>query len=653
MASVMETNGEAEQRPTGTSPEQERAVEECRRWFDLDKQGKEFYVEEMDENDKLYTGKHWDVIGPHGGPLRTSEQQKTRPNCVENVVFAIVEGLTAEFANDIDLVFFPIEPTDEPAAVVMTDLTAFIAYKNRIAVERIKWLRNFFKHGTAIWEHVWDPHWRGGKGPNKWEGEVRWRTLSPRHFFPDARCGEDLANARRVHKAKYVTLEHLREHYPTYGHLAVEEVMDTSLLGDEESQYEHTQNMTLLVETWYVGEPLILGPGEANRGFGLHVIWWCGEGQSLYLHHANYAYYEPGEDVTYPFTVRQRYPRDGSIWGYGEAWYLKAPQIALNKTAELILESHMHHALGMTLYQSGALSEEQQRHVKEYGTLPGVWHEVNDLAGIKRDFGNAAAPSLQNEVGRLQRAMENITGRFDVSQGRTPGSVTAFRALDLLAQRAQVRLRSADVAITTAYEDVGQYINHLVCRNYTEDRAYRIIGQDEKSRPAIVKRGMFKLGDMQRVYDYRTGMTMPASQFMPPPGAVEGMDFELYSPELDVQARTSTQMPSDRTFYMEMAKELFTTHLIDPDTFFYVLENGVFPPYEELVQRMSLQGLTPPGGGGSLPPSDTPSVPPGALPPNLAAMASQLPPGFTKQMLSAPGGEQAIRLGNGMPGGGT
>lgn len=639
-ATVVQGQDETTPAPVVMNADQEKAVDKCRWWFDQDKNGKSAYVDEMDEYDKLYSGKHWDLLGPHGGPLRTTEQQQTRPNCVENAVFALIESLVAEFANDVDLVYFPVEPSDEPVAVVMSDLTKFLAYKNRISVERLKWLRNFFKHGTAIWEHCWDPHWRGGRGPNRWEGDVRWRSLHPRHLFPDARCGDDLATARRVHKAKYVTLEHIRERYPTNGPMASEEVMDTSMLTfDEEEVAERQQDMVLLVETWYMGEPMVLGEGEVSQGPGLHVVWWCGEGKPIYLHHANYAYFEPGEEVSYPFTVRQRYPRDASIWGQGEAWYLKQPQIAMNKTAELILEGHMHQAVGMTLYQAGALSETQKNHVKAYGTLPGVWHEVQDIGGVKREFSQGMPSSLQNEVNRLQSAMESISGRFDVAQGRTPGSVTAFRALDLLAQRAQVRLRSADVAITTGYEDAGRYINHLVCRNYTEARAYRIVGENDNTRPNASQRGVFKLSEIQRAYDYTTGDVMPASEFMPQPGMVEGLHFEIYSPELDVQARTSTQMPSDRTFYLEMAKELYMTHIIDPETFFYVLEHGKFPPFEELLQKMQMQAQMAAlaAAGGQVPGAAPDQL--GDLGPGAASAIGGLPPSVQKQELKGTGGD--------------
>jgi hypothetical protein len=500
---------------------------------------------------------------------------------------ALVEGQVSEFSQDVDITDFPVEAGDEKAAEVMTDLKQFISYKNRIQVERQKFLRSFFLHGTGIWHIYWDPAWKGGKGPNKWIGDVRWKALHPRHFFPDARCKEDIHDGRRVHKAMYVTLEYIRERYPEFGSLAQSDVLDTTLLTeDEELSEQAKQDQSLLVETWYIGKPLIKDQGDSDE-IGLHVIWWCGETSPVYLNHANFVYCDPGETPKFPFVVRQRYPRENSVWGYGEAHFLKQPQIMLNKTAEIIMEANLHESFGQTVYEQDAMDEDQEKVIRERGTLPGMWFAVNRKDGILRLFGKGASANLMSEVGRLQRAMENIVGRFDVSQGRAPGSITAFRALDLLAQRAQVRLRSADVAITTAYEDSGNLINNLIYRNYTETRAYRILGTDEQTnKTAVKKRDFFRLKDVQKVYHVDSGKVVPYNDFQPSEGMVEGEHYEVYCPELDVVCKTSTAMPSDRVFYMEMAKELYSQQLIDPETFFYVLQNGKFPPLEELIQKL-------------------------------------------------------------------
>lgn len=631
--------------PTDQTKAEKDAARRCWVWFDHDKQAKDFYTEEMDELDKLFEGYHWDLIGPNGQVLRTAAQQSARPNAVENVAMAMIESLVAEFAEDQELIDIPREQNDHEAAEKLTDLKRYIAYKNRIRVERIEWLRHFFLYGTACWHVYWDPDWKGGKGPNRWRGEIRWEAMHPRNIFPDARCGADINSGRRVHKAVKVPLEEIRERFPEYGHLLGTDYINTDIFGDEptgEDDSGTNEGAVLLVETWYIGRPLVLReaaedePAEEDQGIGLHVIWWAGEDQQIYLDHANYVYHEPGETPQFPFIVRQRYPRkhggQNSIWGYGDAHFIKWPQVMLNKTDEMIMEGHMHSSIGQNLYQQGALSAEQEKRLKRYGTIPGQWFKVNNIDKIKRERGAGVPDSLQREPERLRKTMEGIIGRYDVSQGRTPGSVTAFRAMDLLEKRARVRLRSADESITTAFEDVGNQTNNLITQFYNERRSYRILGQDD---PRQAQYGTFNLGEHKKVYLFETDTTLPLNEFEARKAAaegekqpVEGKDYEIYAPEMDTVCKTSTVLPSDRLFFMELAKELFVAQRITLEDFFYVLDKGRFPPIAELEQRMQDQQMAMQGAQQTAPgvQPGAAQVPQQAAPPRVAPQPPTIDP---------------------------
>lgn len=627
---------------------QRKAVQKMCDWFRKDRDAKGFYNEEMDESDKLRTLKHWDLLGPTGSPLRTADQQAVHPNAIDPVVNALVEGFISEFAQDVDLIDYAMEEGDDEAALIMSDIKQYIAYKNRIQLERLKWLGNFAWHGTGIWKHVFDPTWIGGEGPNRWSGEIRWQSRHPRYVFPDMSCGEDIHQGRRIHDARYVTKEYLEDKYPEFAALVQMGQLDVSLLSDDESGSLSTDGQserTLLVETWYIGRPLILGKDqdgndETDEGKGLHVIWWCGESNPIYLRHANYQNYEPGVDPKFPFTFSQCYQRDGSCWGRGQAQLVKQLQIMINKVEDVKMEAVIFQTLGQTFYKQGTLSDKQQRYVQNTGTLAGNWLEVNDLDGIRRVWGAGIPGSVMEEPARLQRSAENALGRFDISMGRSPGggSAVAFRALALLDQRAQVRLRPIEAVINAAYEDVGMYLNRLVWKNYTEQRAYRIIGRDrDTGRDIVKKRGVFQLSKLRKVNDFATGQALMKQDelgnpipmreadltpdFMamqsamknqgmamgpdgqPPAEWTEGEDFELYEPGLDVKVQTSASMPSERFFWIETAKDLLINQQIDLKTFIYVLEHGKFPPWatikkaiDEKMAQMAAQAPPPQQG---------------------------------------------------------
>ena len=567
------------------------AIHKVYNWFTIDEDAHQSYTDEMEEAYKLWTGRHWDLKGYNGNPLRNEEVKRSRPNSVENITFSLVEGFVSEFAQEMDIVDFPVDENDDDVATVMTDLKKFIATKNHIKNEKPKFLRWFFLYGTGIWHTYWDDNWAGGRGPNRWKGDIRWRALHPNMFFPDARCRESVDDGIRVHKAIWKPIEHVKERYPGADILA-DTVDPSDFIGDEVEggTSDELTDQVRVIETWYIGEPLITTGHEENEGNGLHIIWWL-EGQNLYLDHANYINHDPGETPTFSsaFVVKQCYPREGSIFGYGEPHFFKEVQINRNKTAEIIMEGHVHQSVGQTFYSEGSLSASQEKVIKQYGTVPGMWFKVLDINGIRREFGANIPPSLFQEADRLQNVAENIAGRFDISQGRTPGSVTAFRALDLLNTRAQVRLRSKEEAIASGYEEVGMNINRLIDRNYDTVRSYRIIGENDDRRW-----GRYDPDDTKKAYLFDTNDTMPLKQFtetFPSAGEEgqypqEGQDFEIYAPELDVTCKVSTTLPSDRLFYMEMAKELLAGQLIDEETFWYVMEHGKFPPFEEIREKI-------------------------------------------------------------------
>jgi len=651
------------------SQEISKALQKCQDWFDVDRDAKSFITEEMEECYKLYANNHWDLLDPNGKPLRNNVQKKIRPNIVENVSFSLVEGIVAEFSEDIDIIDYPVEQGDDEAANIMTDIKEFIMYKNRVSQESEKFRRWYFLYGTGIWHVYWDPHWRGGKGPNRWVGDVRWKALHPSAVFPDARCRESIEEGRRIHKAFYVTQEYVKERWGK--DVQADIIKDEMTIGDEITAQIPTdtgEEQVLLVETWYKGEPLITDgeeDGGESQGSGLHIVWWAGDDNPQYLDHANYVYYDPGENCSFPFIFRQRYPRENSVWGFGEMYYLKSPQIVMNKTAELVLEGHMHYSLGQTFYDPSGLTVAQLKRIEEYGTLANMWFPMKDTSKIKREHGKGVPESLLSEATRQQRVMEAIVGRFDISQGRTPSSVTAFRALDLLAERARVRLRSAEDGIKSAYEDCANYINNLVMRYYNERRAYRILGDDigqlqqvlvnvvtgeempyqagmmppgqewqiQNRRDKAPVYGIFEIDKLKKVYFRNTDTVMtleearlsgmipnygmeefcisgiggaediegmegiraeegrPVGEEVSTSLLAEGEDYEIYCPQFDTVCKVSTTMPSDRMFYMEVAKELFSGQLIDAETFWYVLSHGKFPPFEELMDKEQEKAL--------------------------------------------------------------
>uniref|UniRef100_A0A6M3IEM0 Portal protein n=1 Tax=viral metagenome TaxID=1070528 RepID=A0A6M3IEM0_9ZZZZ len=630
----------------GNSETEEEALELVGDWWDRDSTAKSAVEHEFAQIYLAMTDQHWDLDGPTGAPLRSDEEKLGHPNAVESVIFSLIEGMLAEFTQDVELIDYPSEANDEAAAKTITRLKRSILDKNAFATKYTQWGHHFGWYGTAIWGPRWDPEWKGGKGPNQWVGDIRIEAVHPQLLFPDHRCGENIHDGYRIHKAVWRPLEYIRQHYPARGHLVLDHTkvtgIDTGTIDWDDTTPTAPDGMARLVETWYIGKPLLdsrdEGDNEGDKdteddGVGLHVIWWVAD-QNLYLDHRNYMYFDPEETVKFPFIWAVCYPREDSPWGYSEAHKLLNPQIQLNKLSEIAMEGAALQALGFTVASQNSVSERQQREIELFSSIPGMWFFVDDPQGIKYFSGQGVPGSLLNDILRRTRHMETMIGRFDITQGKAPSSVTAFSALNLLAERAQVRLRPKEQAREEALVELSQWLSRLIVRFYDEPRAYRIIGKDDQD----IERGIFQPDEMWRVWDRKTGNVMERNRFVPAEGMVEGDDYEYFCPEFDSKCTVSRAQPTDRFFFIELAKEMVGAKLWPPRLLHFAMEHGRLPAWPDIEKEVeALFGQAspvqprPPEGGS--PEVAAPEAPQEIDPETLIAM---LPPAQQQQLAGLP-----------------
>ena len=673
---------------SGNTPSEEDAMAKVIRWWGYDEDAKRQIELEFDQIRLLITDKHWQMDGPTGDPLRTEDEMLGRPNVVENVAFPLVEGVKAELSQDVELIDYPQEHRDDAAAKVMTRVKRHILYKNDFPTHYRRWLHYFAWYGTSVWGPRWDPEWKGGRGPNQWIGEIRAECVNPNLLYPDHRCGENIHDGMRVHKAMWKPLEHILQHYPERGHLVVDHTkLDALKARTEDAEaYQATaqEGMARLVETWYVGKPLFPskdaqedeteesedalvedGVMEGDSGEvadedeapadddeeGLHVVWWIAE-QNIYLAHRNFMYFEPGETPRFPFIFATCYEREDSPWGFGEGHKLIDPQQKLNKLSEIAMEGAALQALGYTLAEEEAVTPAQRREIELYGSIPGMWFFVKDPDRVKHITGQGVPGSVLSDITRRKQHMETVVGRFDISQGKTPSNVTAFRALNLLAERAQVRQRPKEGAVTQALVELSKWMSRLIMLHYNEPRAFRIVGD----RPEDISFGMFQPMHMWRTWDRRTGNVFERDKYVPDEGMEEGRDFEHYWPEFDTRCEVTRAMSTDRYFHMDVAKEMVGGKLFPPSVLFSTMEHGRLPPWEEIKAEVEAQfaQAAPMGPQGQMqgppqgqPQEATPESVLELLPPEQQQQIAALPPAQQQQVLE----EIMAAVQGGAPGG--
>jgi hypothetical protein len=553
------------------------ALQKVKAWLDDDKQSKQDFLDEMKEMHKAYMGDHWSLKGPTGVQIRSAETQANKPNSVDNIIFSQIEGFVAEFSIDPEIVCEPTERDDDDNSNALSELNQFLLNKNKFDDEQARLLRYGFMYGPFVAQDFWDPSWQGGRGPNRWIGDVRIKALHPDVLYIDARCKQDIQTARRVHKVVRYPLEHFKEGYPEKGQFVSEDTGNHfQTVGDDDEDTKSRNRTAWQIETWYKGYPLL---GE-NKGYGLHVMWWSGDGDVM-LKHQSYIYPEP----KYPFIFRNLYEREGSIWGFGEIKQILSPQIILNKEDEMILEGNMQQAFGQTFYnQNGTINDKQLNGLIAKGTLPGMWFPVQDVSGIKRMYGTGIPASVMKHRESKMQAVETITGRFDTTQGKTPVGVTAASAIIELNNRATNRLKAKEKVLRAVYKEIGEKNNEFISWYYAEKRGYRILGTDGKYQHKEISNKQLK-----KVHIFEDSKVLPLQDFQPTDGMVENQHYEVYAPEYDVTCKIGNELPIGRAYYMELAKELFKGGIIDNRAVLYVLENGKLEPMDEILQRMEQQ----------------------------------------------------------------
>ena len=613
---------------SGNTPSEDESMEKITAWWEYDEEARRPITAEFEQIYLMYSDKHWDMDGPTGDPLRTEDEKLGRPNVVENVAFTLVEGVKSEFSQEVELIDYPVEKNDDAAAKIMTNVKRHVLDKNDFGAEYgKKWLHNFCWYGTAVWGPRWDAEWRGGRGPNQWIGEIRVESIHPAMLYPDHRCGEDIQDGVRIHKAMWKPLEYIHQHFPERGHLVLDHNRQDSIVTETIDSDEYgaslQDGMARLIETWYAGKPLFsskdarededeeaedaeeLGDGalppsvaEGDTGevdeaggdtpsddeTGLHVVWWIAE-QNIYLAHKNFMYFEPDETPLFPFEWSNCYPREDSPWGFGEGHKLLDPQQKINKLSEIAMEGSALQALGFTLADEEAVTESQRREIELYGSIPGMWFFVSDPDRVKHISGQGIPASLLSDIARRTKHMESLVGRYDISQGKAPSDVTAFRALNLLAERAQVRLRPKEQTIHAGLVGLSRWMSRLIMLHYNEPRAYRIMGKSDED----VQFGQFQPQSMWRAWDRRNGNVFERNKFVPEEGMVEGKDYDFYWPEFDTRCAVTKAASTDRYFAMEVARDLIGAKLILPEHLWFTLENGRLPPWETISEQVNAQ----------------------------------------------------------------
>lgn len=541
------------------SEEERKFVAACIRAKDRARYSRRNKEEEWKEDYNFYMGDQWSGAPSVGIPARKPEIRRIRPSPVDNFIFSQIEGIKADLTDKpIDFQIKPTELGDERNAKVLQDLCRHIFYLNKAGKQIKKAARKMLKYGPVCAKVYWDSEWKSGYGKRRWVGNVRFFVFGAEHLLIDPKITEP----DRFQEAEYIiymtprSLEYVRQRYPERGMYVKPDptMIDVEIFG--ETDIDPQEQRVMVYEFWYKGKPLIKDfpeSEEKEKEFedeeGIHCAVIADQ---ILLRHESYVY----KHGMYPFAFVTLYEDERSIYGFGEIHNLKNPQVVMNKVNEIALDNEDIMGRGHWLTSENNIRDKKRFAL--YASMAGAVLPVVDVTKTIKVPGQNAPASVFTHYRQQQAAMETISGRFDITQGRAPRGVRAGYAIALLQQAAGGRTKDKADVLNDFIAQILRLTIEYIKEFYTEARVYRILGRNNE----IIEEGVFRNTQLLKI-DETTG--------------------EEYIPDFDVEVSVGINTPISKAYIADLAVQLYNMQVIDRQA---VLEAVDFPNWRNILARV-------------------------------------------------------------------
>lgn len=225
----------------------------------------------------------------------------------------------------------------------------------------------------------------------------------------------------------------------------------------------------------------------------------------------------------FPYVEINCHPVPGEFWPVSAAQNLLSPQRMLNKLNGQILDNAklMGNAQWIVELGSGVTAE-------KITGQPGLVVQVNRGYKAERLPGTPLPNFIIQMVDMARASLDNISGVFDVTQGRKPSGITAGVAIEQLQEAAQTRLRLLVRNIENAIRNLGYQQIALAQQFYQEPRTIRI--QDDMGGYQFVELTPQMIQGQWEVV-VAAGSTLPRSRESRMKEALDLFDRGIYDAE--------------------------------------------------------------------------------------------------------------------------
>ncbi len=513
--------------------------------------------------DQIYRGKQW---------FESVGEDKSTPvlNFTQSLIHSLVPRMTE---NQPEVILRPrMSGSDVVLAESLSSVTSHLWYTNRMQEEKLREATlHALKYGTAIFKTYWDVDMWDGMG------EVTYSVVHPINFFPDPRASS-IRDMEFCFTKMAKPLEYFSRRWPNKGHLVVSDNDWTEIESLEGRDYDSGEDTATLTEYWFRDE-------EGNvcvMYYAGYVVLGILGGQydsveefrdrPLYLHNR------------FPFARMCDYKIDKEFWGMGEIELCDMLQRLINNYEAQIIDNTRLMSNNQWLVNKVESGLDESDAWIFDNNPGGVIFSHN--GGIDRIPGAPIPHNITEHQEKLIFWLEQVTGVYDVMQGRRPVGVRAASAIIALQEAANIRVLEKANNMKEMIREITEQAIWLVLENYEEPRMVRLAGEQVPVtldvRASLEERvvDMAKAADLLPPEVYGEGGEMDV-----PPEIMEDLMEEVKFPEFDVDIKVGPTIPYSQALLYEQSKEFFQLGIIDRKA---VLEASGFPNKDEILERMEM-----------------------------------------------------------------
>ena len=295
-------------------------------------------------------------------------------------------------------------------------------------------------------------------------GDVCCEVLSPFELYPDP-LATGMDDIEWMIEEKIRSIEYVRRRYPK------------TLSGGQFEPQEDSDIPEGLGAGWVQTGQLYSGSSASYRGVRVRE-YWCKPNSvhtngwwAVWINDTLIKSEEPPDPM--PYTKFGSTESPGRFWSRAVASDLRGPQQDLNILQTQIKENARR-------VGNPAVMLSRQANVRFQG-LPGEKIEYDST--VQDPMPQYLEPPgipvyIENQIERIEKSIEEISGMHEVSRATVPNGVTAASAINLLQEADETRLGPEILDMEQSLGQLGTKILKLRARFNTDERLLKIAGED-------------------------------------------------------------------------------------------------------------------------------------------------------------------------------